>query len=381
MTGTGAAHRIGPGVAEDAALPALRGAAEVADPAATRTPEVTRRTAKPLAASVVAGREVLHLLLCADPAYLQHAAVAAVSAVMSSAPRPLVVHVFAFTADALAEARLLATLQPHPQVGLELYRIDDRRAAGAFTDSYLTKEAYLRFLAADVLPGHVRRVIYLDCDLVVVDDLWPLWTADLGGAAVGAVADGDWLAGTTENRLTRLGIPYGHVYVNSGVLLMDLERWRQEGLAEAIFRVVAASGPALRFHDQDALNAAVPSRIALLDRRWNVQAMMFGRSVRRALPADYHATHDARRRPGIIHYTTAAKPWKFRTWTRKRALYFRYLDKTAWRHDVPPLLTRAQRLEYRLVRALCVRGLDPYALLPVWARLVRRRPPGPLAEP
>jgi lipopolysaccharide biosynthesis glycosyltransferase len=332
--------------------------------------EVTHRTARPLEDPAA-----LHLLFCASADYLRHAGVAAVSAVLSSAPRPIKVHVFATTGDAPAEAKLLATLRPFPQVGLEIYRIRDGRVAGAFTDRYLTQEAYLRFLAPEVLPREVRRVLYLDCDLVVVDDLGPLWEADLGDAAVGAVSDSDWHAGSGETRLTRLGIPRGHPYVNSGVLLMDLDRWREEGLTEAVFRTVADLGPALRFHDQDALNAALHARIAQLDRRWNLQAMMFSPTLRRALPRDWEATREARRTPGIIHWTTQAKPWKLRTWTRRRALYFRFLDRTAWRRDAPPLATRAQRLEWRLARALCGWGLDPYALLPVWARLLRRRRP------
>ncbi|MFC3167233.1 glycosyltransferase family 8 protein [Paracoccus fontiphilus] len=313
----------------------------------------------------------VHVLFCANGAYLQHAAVAAVSLLEASAGSPVVIHVMMMQGDPEAQAMMAWTVRHFPNARIEFHRIDDRRISGAFVDRYLSSEAYLRFLAPEVLSPAITRVIYLDCDLVVLDDLRRLWRVELGGRAVGAVAECDWMNGSVENRLTRLGIGRGHVYVNSGVLLMDLERWRGDRLADRLFDVVAARGPMLQFHDQDALNMVLQGDIALLDRRWNVQVLMFGRWMRKALPADYEATREARRDPGIIHYTTANKPWLFRSWTRKRALYYRYLDRTAWRHVPPPLPGRAARLEHRLSRALLRIGLDPYALLPVWKRVRR----------
>ena len=234
-------------------------------------------------------RDVLHVLFCASRDYLQHAAVAAVS-LLSTTPGPIVFHVFTAEGDPAAEARLSDTLGRFPRIGLELYRVGYPGLSHAFVDRYLTKEAYLRFLAPDVLPRDIGRVIYLDCDLVVVDDVLPLWNTDLRGAAVGAVADCDWTAGAAENRLTRLGIPRRHVYVNSGVLVMDLDRWRRERLGERLFRFIEAKGASLAYHDQDALNAVLHSEIALLDRRWNVQVMMFSRWIppgaSRRLPRD-----------------------------------------------------------------------------------------------
>lgn len=306
----------------------------------------------------------MHVLFCANDAYIQHAAVAALSLLETGGPGPVVIHLMTTARAREAERMFAETLRPFPNARLVLHHVDARRLASAFADRYLTQEAYLRFLAPEVLPAGVGRVIYLDCDLVVLDDLRGLWGADLGGCAVGAVAECDWMAGTTDNRLTRLGIRPGHVYVNSGVLLMDLDRWRRDGVADRLFRFIAARGAELRFHDQDALNAVLQGEIALLDRRWNVQAMFFGRWFRRAMPEDHAATRAARRAPGIIHYTTASKPWKARVRTRKRALYHHYRDRTAWRHVPPEPPGTAGRVEALLSRLLLRAGLDLYLLLP-----------------
>ena len=307
----------------------------------------------------------IHVLFCADNNYLRHAAVAAVSLLSASGETPVVVHVMT-TGPAPGDLeRLEASLNPFARASLQIHRVVDDRLETAFVDRYLTREAYLRFLAPKVLPPEVGRVIYLDCDLVVLDDLVPLWSTDLGDHAVGAVAELDWSGGGAEIRLTRLGIPADHVYVNSGVLLLDLVRWRRERLAEKIFDFVAARGADLSYHDQDALNAVLWREIHHLDRRWNVQAMMYGRWYRRNMPADHRATRAARSRPAILHYTTASKPWNWRRPTRKRHLYYRFLDRTAWHRQV----VAPEDLRYRFGRLALRAGLDP-SLLPS----IRNRP-------
>ena len=61
-----------------------------------------------------------------------------------------------------------------------------------FVDKHLTKDTYLRFLAPEILPDGVSRVIYLDSDLVVLDDIGGLWDIDLAGNPLGAAPDLDW---------------------------------------------------------------------------------------------------------------------------------------------------------------------------------------------
>ncbi|QDA35813.1 glycosyltransferase family 8 protein (plasmid) [Paracoccus liaowanqingii] len=315
--------------------------------------------------------DAVQVLFCADRHYLQHAAVAAVSLAVASSPHPVHIHVMTTEDDPVSREMLAETLRPFSNVAVSFHKVDSGRVMGAHVDRYITKEAYLRFLAPEVLATTIRRVIYLDCDLVVLDDLRRLWEIDLAGCAAGAVAECDWMGGTTENRLTRLGIAADHVYVNSGVLVMDLDRWRRDRLADRLLRFAEAQGPMLQFHDQDALNAVLQGEIALLDRRWNVQALMFSRWMRKARPEDHRATRAACRNPAIIHFTTANKPWKFRVWTRKRALYYRYLQRTAWGRTAPPLQGLA-RLEHWLSRAFLPIGLDPYVILPIWQRIRRR---------
>lgn len=313
----------------------------------------------------------VHVLFCADRRFLQHAAAAALSVVTAARSRPVSLHILSCDADDVAEATLRQALSSCRSAKVFVYKVEPERLAGLFIDRHLTKEAYLRFLAPEILPKDVRRVVYLDCDLIVLDDIAKIFVADLGGKAVGAVADCAWTDVASQERLCELGLGPEHVYVNSGVLVMDLDRWRREGLTDRLLRFATVRGPRLLRHDQDALNAVLKDEIRLLDRRWNLQVLLLSRWAKRHLPQDFAATAEARRRPGILHFSTAEKPWQFRAWTRRKALYFRFLDRTPWRHERPPGLTPAQRLEYDLSRCLLRVGLDIYVAKGAWRRLSR----------
>lgn len=299
----------------------------------------------------------VHVLFCADRGYFPHMAVAAVSLAAHTRRR---IHVHVLTCDDLGdlEPALAETLAPHPHVTWTIRRIEDARLATLFVDKYLTKEAYLRFLAPEVLPPEVGRVVYLDCDLVVLDDIGTLADADLRGQPLAAVADLDWWGPVPEQRLRDLGLRPGHRYVNSGVLVLDLEAWRRERIAERLFAFAAAGEARLTYHDQDAINVVLQGRIVELPRRWNVQTLWSTRFVRRTFPAEFAATAEARARPAILHFSSRDKPWKFRAFTRRRGLYFRFRDRTPWRDAVPAGLTALQRGEYRLSRRLLGAGID-----------------------
>lgn len=307
-----------------------------------------------------------HVLFCADPHYFQHAAVAAVSLATSSRCDRIHVHVITCDRDPVSEGMLRDSLVGFPKVVLDIHQVDASRLSGVFVDKHLSKEAYLRFLAAEVLPETLDRVVYLDCDLVVLDDIFELYGADLNGMAIGAVEDARWADGATESRLVRLGARPSAPYVNSGVLVLDLDTWRRENLARDLFAFVAEHGSLLLRHDQDALNVVLQDRIQLLDKRWNVQTLMFSPAARKMLLLEDEAAKQARRHPGIIHYSTGSKPWAFRAAGRRKHIYFRFREATAWRAARPQLDSLAQRIEYDVAKALLKLRLNVYAPLALY---------------
>ncbi len=312
----------------------------------------------PARARVRAGEPPISVLFCADPGYVQHLAVAAVSLARSNPDCTLDVHLLARARDPAVEARLARSLAAFPNLSLTIHHVDAADLGRLPVARYWTPDVYLRYLAPDVLPASLERVLYLDCDLVVLDDIRPLWQTDLDGRALGAASDFPWDPdGSDAARRGALGIALDRPYVNSGVLLLDLGRWRRDAIAPRLFDFAERHACDLVFPDQDALNAVLGGDIHLLDCRWNLQARMIG-LARKAFPDEFAATRHARRHPAILHYTTADKPWLFRSNAARKADYLRHLRLTDWADAAPATAGRLARLEHRLGRMLLTAGID-----------------------
>ncbi|KAL6529255.1 putative galacturonosyltransferase-like 3 [Orobanche gracilis] len=100
---------------------------------------------------------------------------------------------------------------------------------------------YARIFLADLLPAAVTRVIYLDSDLIVVGDIAGLWKINLNSHVLGApeychanfshyFTAGFWsnpiFSGTFRSRKP--------CYFNTGVMVMDLTKWRNQGLTQKL---------------------------------------------------------------------------------------------------------------------------------------------------
>lgn len=176
--------------------------------------------------------------------------------------------------------------------------------------------AWARIFIPQLLPDVEGVVLYLDIDTLVCQDLHELLTTPLNGKAVGAVLEHLSHAGSHFN--ARLGIPESAPgYFNSGVLLMDLDRFRDQGLVQQILEYAATHRQQLFCPDQDALNGVLCNNLQPIHHKWNwhdgLTRLMLKRSrtsrLNRGAPIE-HAV-EAALRPGILHYQGANKPWRY----------------------------------------------------------------------
>lgn len=182
---------------------------------------------------------------------------------------------------------------------------------------YVSRATYLRLCLPELAPPDVRKVLYLDCDLIVCRDVRPLFALDLGGRPVGAVFD-YWIDPATFAQ--RWGLERGGRYFNAGVLLLDLQRLRENGGFARAVALLAQNLQQFEFLDQDALNHAFWNDWTAMDPIWNVQrAMLAPGHETAAQKADWPRG----RRPGIVHYTSSHKPWVREAYTPYAWLYHR----------------------------------------------------------
>ena len=190
-----------------------------------------------------------------------------------------------------------------------------------------------RLFMGEMLPESVDRVLYLDCDTVIVRSLKKMWKEDLGGAVFGAVMEPT----IYEAVKTSIGLEKEDGYYNSGVLLVDLKRWREECVQEKLLEFLREKGGALFASDQDLLNGACKSRIHTLMPVWNFfpnyryfsyQTLVDHAPSYRAVPkAEFQM---AKKHPAIIHFMGDERPWIRGNLNHYRLAYDRYLAMTPW---------------------------------------------------
>lgn len=237
---------------------------------------------------------------------------------------------------------LVAASLPSGSAEIRWLEADLARFSGASRTTAVSGIHYARLLAAEIFSGMTCRALFLDADLLVLDDLGPLFAADLGEAPLGAVED-PMEPGLKANSPELEGIPRVRRYFNAGVLLFDLARWRAGGFAEKAIRYLEAH-PHTRFSDQDALNVACDGRWAPLDPRWN--HIDFSRRARFS---------DMPFPPGILHFAAGPKPWDYWRPTPSSRLYDAYRNRTRFARTQHDKLTDAARIAwFRLKRPLRV---------------------------
>jgi lipopolysaccharide biosynthesis glycosyltransferase len=205
-------------------------------------------------------------------------------------------------------------------------RIRERIGALAQSERF-PLDIWYRVVLPELL-ADLPRVLYLDADALVESPLRPLWETDLDGHLIGAVTN-PLYASMVPRIQTELGLPDASSYFNSGMLLIDLDAWRQAGTAAEILSF-AEQHPGLIWPDQDALNAVLHGRRLHLHPRWNAMPGLW-ELPRRYLPYTQAETREAVAAPAIVHFVGPHKPWHYRSRHPYRSEFFRYLEQTPWR--------------------------------------------------
>lgn len=195
----------------------------------------------------------------------------------------------------------------------------------------MTNIVYARIMLDRLLPAEVKRVIYLDCDMMVMAPMEKLAELDLQGHAIAAVEEPSALqiANGRDARRNRDLIDPADPYFNAGLVVIDRERWREAQIPERL-AAYSADGTMNRiYYDQDLLNIVFRNDVFWLEQRWN---LIGPRRVHEAL------------NPFVLHYTGERKPWNLfsqaafaRSYRHvmTNELYYRYL-----RHRVKGRLAR-----------------------------------------
>lgn len=239
----------------------------------------------------------IHTALASDRNYLSFAAMTA-AGIAEYTTRPVVIHFLYENLDE-KDFALFDFLDKYPHVSFLKHQISD-----AFFKDWpgmrWSRAVYYRLILPDLLPD-VEKIIYLDCDLAVLDDLGKLYDEPFNGSSCMAVVTKISMA-----HIEKLGIP-AEEYFNSGVLVFSPAEWKRRNMIERFKKCFEEYSSLLRYPDQDILNFAFRNEVRILHPRWNLIT-----STYRNAPVSCYTLEEVKealRAPGIAHYTGDHKPW------------------------------------------------------------------------
>ena len=245
----------------------------------------------------------------------------------------------------------------HPRAQVQVHRVDEhsfRHATPMRNGSFMP---YVRLLLGSIVPDD--RIIYFDADMVIQRDLQDAWHLDLQGHTIAAClnrgamtlgSDCPWPLADDEK-----AIPY----FNSGFLIIDLARWRQESREAEAFHL-APTGKC-RFFDQTIMNYMFRHHRLLLDQAWNWQEEHLAPD--RALSEVNLHFIERRKKPWLYHGAAARfQVWRFYYGLFAGNLTALFLSRPAlhtWREQNKERLFRLAPVQ-RIYRYLLIRaGRDP----------------------
>jgi lipopolysaccharide biosynthesis glycosyltransferase len=192
-----------------------------------------------------------------------------------------------------------------------------------FYNTSFSIEAYYRLLIPYIF-GRYERVIYLDCDIICLEDIAKIISPNPDDSMIDGVRDIGFLGVSNkpkEEYAIQLGLKTARDYFCSGVLVFNTAVFAKTITQHELFGKAALRN--IKYPDQDILNMVCAGRARFLDMAWDVLPDD-GRLLAHPFDQEYET---ARRHPYIIHYG-GGKPWFQFSTTSRNKLFWQYAWKT-----------------------------------------------------
>ena len=271
---------------------------------------------------------VKNIVLSSDNHYAQHLGVTIMSLLKNNSNETFKLFIFGNDISELNKRYLSKIIEPF-RCEMEYINFDSKIFEN-MNIGRLSIATYFRLL----MPVHINvdKLLYLDVDIIVNKPINELYDIDLKNHYVAAVED-VW---TSKEYCNKLGMDSDAKYFNSGVLLVNLKKWKEENLFNKFIEYQKNSTFLLEAHDQDILNAIFNGNWKRLPLKFNQYGKNPDLECKKFL--NFFTSEEileAQKDPIIIHYIGGRKPWHYRNEHIKKELYWKYLMLTPYKDYKP----------------------------------------------
>ena len=195
---------------------------------------------------------------------------------------------------------------------------------------------YARLMISDIIDDD--KIIYIDCDTIINGSLKELWSTDISDFYVAGVQDNPAMYAVKA-----VGMDETDRYINGGVLLINLKKWKKDNLECKIIDMIREHRGFVVHHDQGIINGVCKNKILILHPKYNVMSqffMMNENQIKRMYDISNYYTqvqlNEAIHKPVIIHFISKFynRPWYVNCSHPLKHLYVTYLNKTPFSFEM-----------------------------------------------
>ena len=203
-------------------------------------------------------------------------------------------------------------------------------------EGIISLTAYARLFSSTVV-YNLDKILYLDADSIITGSFKELWEKNIEEYYVAGVLD---TLGVDFIK-KQINLNENHKYINSGVLLINLKKWREDKLEEKFINFLINHLDRFIFHDQGIINGVCKDKILYVSPKYNLQGQFHGIDYKKATKwagfPDYYdeeTVKEAQENPVFIHFTGALnRPWSNQN-QEYYGLYYDYANETPFNEDV-----------------------------------------------
>ena len=264
--------------------------------------QATTKTAERKRCAKRKAKHTVNVFFASDRNYLPYLAVALAS-LSKHASEEKIYNVRILSEDLTNESLHGVIRGLKPNVKIKVFSVADKisgikKELALRLRDYYSDAIYYRIFIAEMFPK-LDRAVYLDSDIVLNTDVEKLYSAPIGDNLLGAVTDESVMSAEPFREYVKNHVRMKHAedYFNSGVLVMNLAKMREEGIKDQFIKLLCKYNFKTVAPDQDYLNFLCRGKIHYLERGWNKHAIAENEIDRSELY--------------LMHYNMFNKPWKY----------------------------------------------------------------------
>lgn len=281
--------------------------------------------------------EQINILLCTDKYYVMPCGITIFSICLHNQHNKLHFHLLVEGVSEEQKKEISELIQSHQQE-VTFYDVDNTILKDLPVNNRFRISIYYRLMMGKILPSAIKKILYMDSDVIVRGDLHEIWQTELSkNSVIGAVLDQSC---DDIRHYNRTELPPMSGYYNSGVLLVNLDVWRKRQIGEQCIHYINQNPNKVLYPDQDALNVVTYKQWDAMSFRYNVQAYMYY-CAKDILARNEYVSQMIKEseNPLIIHYTEARKPWMEGCKHPFTNEYLKYKHLSPWK-DYPLIVKR-----------------------------------------